>query len=77
MKFYFYSECISILMFCNFIIQFVVYDFFKVNSYIDLNINESVLFKVNNLFGGGISNDVRYVINYNERVGGSEEFSVI
>lgn len=77
MKFYFYSECISILTFCNFIIQFVVYDFFKVNSYIDLNINESVLFNVNNLFGGGISNDVRYVINYNERVGGSEEFSVI
>lgn len=55
----------------------MVYDFFKVDSYIDLNINESVLFNVNNLFGGGISNDVRYVINYNERVGGSEEFSVI
>lgn len=76
MKSYFYSECTSIPTPCNSTTQFVVHDSPKVNSHIDLNINESVPLNANNLFGGGISNDARYVINYNERAGGSEEFSV-
>lgn len=70
------SECTSIPTPCNSTTQFVVHDSPKVNSHIDLNINESVPLNANNLFGGGISNDARYVINYNERAGGSEEFSV-
>lgn len=42
-----------------------------------MEINASVPnLKANNLFGGGISSDERYVIAYNEKAGGSEEFSV-
>lgn len=73
---YFCSECTSIPTPCNSTTQFVVHDSSKVNSHVDLNINESVPHNANNLFGGGIGNDARYVINYNQRAGGSEEFSV-
>ncbi|XP_022341698.2 eukaryotic translation initiation factor 2-alpha kinase 3-like isoform X2 [Crassostrea virginica] len=71
------SECTSIPTPCNSTTQFVPKDSSVHWSINEMEINASVPnLKANNLFGGGISSDERYVIAYNEKAGGSEEFSV-